>query len=41
MPLHMTLHVTAISFALTLVMCLISAALAIRRVIAVDPAEVF
>jgi DevC protein len=41
MPLRMTLHVTAISFALTLVMCLISAALAIRRVIAVDPAEVF
>jgi len=41
MPLGMTLHVTAISFALTLVMCLISAALAIRRVIAVDPAEVF
>jgi putative ABC transport system permease protein len=41
MPLGMTLHVTAISFALTLGMCLISAALAIRRVIAVDPAEVF
>ena len=41
MPLRMTLHVTAISFALTLGMCLISAALAIRRVIAVDPAEVF
>jgi putative ABC transport system permease protein len=41
MPLHMTLYVTAISFALTLGMCLASAALAIRRVIAVDPAEVF
>lgn len=41
MPLHMTLQVTAISFALTLGMCLLSAALAIRRVIAVDPAEVF
>src|SRR4051794_14554610 len=41
MPLGMTLHVTAISFALTLGMCLISAALAIRRVISVDPAEVF
>jgi putative ABC transport system permease protein len=41
MPLHMTLHVTAISFALTLGMCLASAALAIRRVIALDPAEVF
>jgi putative ABC transport system permease protein len=41
MPLQMTLPVTAISFALTLAMCLLSAALAIRRVIAVDPAEVF
>jgi putative ABC transport system permease protein len=41
MPLHMTLYVTAISFALTLGMCLVSAAFAIRRVIAVDPAEVF
>jgi putative ABC transport system permease protein len=41
MPLHMTLRVTAVSFALTLGMCLLSAALAIRRVIAVDPAEVF
>jgi putative ABC transport system permease protein len=41
MPLHMTLRVTAISFALTLGMCLVSAALAIRRVIVVDPAEVF
>jgi putative ABC transport system permease protein len=41
MPLQMTLRVTAISFALTLGMCLLSAALAIRRVIAVDPAEVF
>lgn len=40
-PLHMTLQVTAISFVLTLGMCLVSAALAIRRVIAVDPAEVF
>jgi putative ABC transport system permease protein len=41
MPLQMTLQVTAISFALTLGMCLVSAALAIRRVIALDPAEVF
>jgi putative ABC transport system permease protein len=41
MPLHMTLQVTVISFVLTLGMCLVSAALAIRRVIAVDPAEVF
>ena len=41
MPLQMTLQVTVISFALTLGMCLVSAALAIRRVITVDPAEVF
>lgn len=41
MPLQMTLRQTAISFALTLGMCLLSAALAIRRVLAVDPAEVF
>jgi putative ABC transport system permease protein len=41
MPLQMTLYITVVSFALTLVMCLVSAALAIRRVIAVDPAEVF
>ena len=36
-----SLQQTVISFALTLGMCLVSAALAIRRVIAVDPAEVF
>jgi putative ABC transport system permease protein len=41
MPLQMTFRITAISFALTLGMCLVSAALAIRRVISVDPAEVF
>jgi len=41
MPLQMTLQQTLISFGLTLGMCLLSAALAIRRVIAVDPAEVF
>ena len=41
LPLSMNFRVTAISFALTLGMCLLSAALAIRRVIAVDPAEVF
>lgn len=41
MPLQMTFYVTVVSFALTLGMCLVSAALAIRRVIAVDPAEVF
>jgi len=41
MPLQMTLRQTLISFALTLGMCLVSAALAIRRVVRVDPAEVF
>lgn len=41
MPLRMTLAQTAISFALTLGMCLFSAALAIRRVVTLDPAEVF
>ena len=41
LPLEMTLRQTLISFALTLGMCLVSAALAIRRVLAVDPAEVF
>jgi putative ABC transport system permease protein len=41
LPLHMTLGQTALSFALTLGMCLLSAAFAIRRVITLDPAEVF
>lgn len=41
LPLQMTLRQTLISFALTLGMCLVSAALAIRRAAAVDPAEVF
>ena len=41
MPLQMTLRQTLISFALTLGMCLVSAALALRRVVRVDPAEVF
>ncbi len=41
LPLHMTLSLTALSFALTLGMCLLSGVLAIRRVIAVDPAEIF
>lgn len=39
--LHMTLSLTLISLGLTLGMCLLSAALAIRRVTAVDPAEIF
>jgi putative ABC transport system permease protein len=41
LPLHMTLRLTAISLALTLSMCLVAGGLAIRRVIAADPAEVF
>jgi putative ABC transport system permease protein len=41
LPLQMTLGVSMIGFGLTLGMCLLSAALAIRQVIAVDPAEVF
>jgi putative ABC transport system permease protein len=41
LPLHMTLRQTLLSFGLTLGMCLLSAALAIRRVITADPAEVF
>jgi ABC-type lipoprotein release transport system permease subunit len=41
MPLRMTLGHTLLALGLTLGMCLLSAALAIRRVVAVDPAEVF
>ena len=41
LPLHMTLPLTLLSLGLTLGMCLFSALLAIRRVIAADPAEVF
>jgi putative ABC transport system permease protein len=41
MPLRMTLAQTLLSFGLTLGMCLLSAAFAIRRVITLDPAEVF
>ena len=41
LPLQMTLKLTLISLGLTLGMCLLSAILAIRRVIAADPAEVF
>jgi putative ABC transport system permease protein len=41
LPLRMTLAQTALSFALTLGMCLVSAALAVRRVVSLDPAEVF
>jgi putative ABC transport system permease protein len=41
LPLGMTVELTFLSLALTLGMCLISAVLAVRRVIAADPAEVF
>ena len=41
LPLHMTGYVILVSLGLTLGMCLISAAIAVRRVIRADPAEVF
>jgi putative ABC transport system permease protein len=41
LPLHMSARLTAVSLGLTLSMCLISAAVAVRRVAAADPAEVF
>jgi len=41
LPLHMTGYVILVSLGLTLGMCLISAAVAVRRVIRADPAEVF
>jgi putative ABC transport system permease protein len=41
LPLHMTWELTLLSFSLTLGMCLLSGVLAVRRVIAADPAEVF
>lgn len=41
LPMQMTWQITLISLGLTLAMCLLSAALAIRRVVAADPAEVF
>jgi putative ABC transport system permease protein len=41
LPLHMGLWVTLLSLGLTLGMCLISAVLAVSRVIKADPAEVF
>jgi ABC-type antimicrobial peptide transport system permease subunit len=37
----MTMRVTLVSLGLTLGMCLVSAAIAVRRVIRADPAEVF
>jgi putative ABC transport system permease protein len=41
LPLHMTVRIITVSLCLTLGMCLISAAIAIRRVVKADPAEVF
>ncbi len=41
LPLHMTWQLTLLSLGLTLGMCVVSALLAIRRVIAADPAEIF
>ena len=41
LPLHMTVRIITVSLGLTLGMCLISAAIAIRRVVKADPAEVF
>jgi putative ABC transport system permease protein len=41
LPLHMSAYVALVSLGLTLGMCLISAAIAVRRVIKADPAEVF
>jgi putative ABC transport system permease protein len=41
LPLHMTANIVFVSLGLTLGMCLISAAIAVRRVIKADPAEVF
>jgi putative ABC transport system permease protein len=41
LPLRMSVNLTLLSLGLTLGMCLISAVLAVRRVIRADPAEVF
>jgi putative ABC transport system permease protein len=41
LPLEMTWRLTAISFVLTLGMSLLAGVLAVRRVIAADPAEIF
>jgi putative ABC transport system permease protein len=41
LPLRMDLQITLLSLGLTLGMCLISAAIAVRRVIRADPAAVF
>ena len=41
LPMEMSAGLTAISFSLTTLMCVASALVAARRVIATDPAEVF
>jgi len=41
LPLHMTVTLTVMSLALTIGMCVVSALVAVRRVIRADPAEVF
>ena len=41
LPLHMTVRLTMLTLGLTLGMCLLAAALAVRRVISADPAEIF
>ncbi len=41
LPMHMTAEIVFVSLGLTLGMCLISAAIAVGRVIRADPAEVF
>ena len=41
LPLHMTVTLTVMSLGLTIGMCVVSALVAVRRVIRADPAEVF
>ena len=41
LPMHLTAKIIFVSLGLTLGMCLISAAIAVNRVIKADPAEVF
>jgi DevC protein len=41
LPLHMSPYLIFVSLGLTLGMCLVSAAVAVRRVVMADPAEVF
>ena len=41
MPMRVSFSLTAISLGLTVVMCIVSAMIAVRRVIAADPAELF